>query len=291
MSNKIRYIIPAWISLLSVIIVFFVFTPIYQKAIQIIIKIFLGYVVVDNGLWECIISEMSLLLAALTSVSILLKLEKMPLSILGWSFSGHLLDLWYGGLFALAIYVIEFAVSIFEGWVIVTGYYVDFKSLSFSLLFFILVSFTEEILFRGYILRRLLDTHLNKFLSLLVSSVLFALLHIFNPNVTFLSMLNLILAGLLLGASYIYTRNLWFPIGLHLFWNWIQGPILGYKVSGSNYFSSLLQLQLSEDVIWNGGPFGFEGSLVCSILMIICIILIVCWGEKKARYLEEYQSC
>ncbi len=60
-------------------------------------------------------------------------------------------------------------------------------------------------------------------------------------------MLNLLLAGMLLGASYLYTRNLCFPISLHLFWNWIQGPILGYQVSGNNFTTSMLTLRMPEE--------------------------------------------
>ncbi len=79
-------------------------------------------------------------------------------------------------------------------------------------------------------------------------------------------MLNLLLAGMLLGASYLYTKNLCFPISLHLFWNWIQGPILGYDVSGSHSESSMLTLHLPENNVLNGGAFGFEGSLIAQYL-------------------------
>jgi hypothetical protein len=145
----------------------------------------------------------------------------------------------------------------------------------------LLVALAEEIMMRGYILGRLLHTRMNKFLSLFVSALLFALLHLFNPNLAFLPMLNLLLAGMFIGASYLYTRNLCFPISLHLFWNWIQGPILGYQVSGNDFGTSLLTLHLPEENVLNGGAFGFEGSLICTVLMIIFTILIVWWGEKR----------
>ena len=161
-----------------------------------------------------------------------------------------------------------------------------------SWVFFLLVALFEEILMRGYILGRLLHTRMNKFLSLFISSALFALLHIFNPEIDFLPMLNLLLAGMLLGASYLYTKNLCFPISLHLFWNWIQGPVLGYEVSGNNFISSMLTLHLPEDNVLNGGAFGFEGSLICTVLMIVLTILIVWWGEKReAISLAVPQSC
>lgn len=145
---------------------------------------------------------------------------------------------------------------------------------------------------RGYILGHLLYTRMNKFLALLLSAALFAVLHIFNPGIDFLPLLNLLLAGVLLGASYLYTRNLCFPISLHLFWNWIQGPVLGYQVSGNNFMSSMLSLHLPEENVLNGGAFGFEGSLICTVLMIVFTLLIIWRGEKKeAISLAVSQAC
>ena len=97
------------------------------------------------------------------------------------------------------------------------GVHLHWSDLLLSGLFFAMVAIVEETMMRGYVLGRLLRTRLNKFISFLISSLLFALLHLMNPNVAFLPMLNLVLGGLLLGASYLYTRNLWFPISLHFF--------------------------------------------------------------------------
>ena len=87
---------------------------------------------------------------------------------------------------------------------------------------------------------------------------------------------NLLLAGILLGSAYIYTRNLWFAIALHWFWNWLQGPVLGFEVSGNAFGESLLTLDTSAgSALLNGGPFGFEGSLICTVLMLAAIWLII----------------
>ena len=105
-------------------------------------------------------------------------------------------------------------------------------------------------------------------------------------------MINLLLAGMLLGASYLYTRNLCFPISLHLFWNWIQGPVLGYQVSGNNFLFTMLKLNMPEKNVLNGGAFGFEGSLICTVLMILFTVLIIWWGEKRtAISLAVHRSC
>lgn len=222
---------------------------------------------------------------AIPAVLVLRYLDCRPLSDLGFAIKGRGRDMGYGLLAAVALYGVGFGLSLAFGLVSVTGVQLDWGWLSGSFLFFLLVAVTEELMFRGYILGRLLRTRMNKFLSLFISSLMFACLHLMNPNMALLPMLNLILAGMLLGVTYLYTRNLWFPISLHLFWNWLQGPVLGYEVSGNKFGESLLKLHLSDNTLLNGGAFGFEGSLICTVLMVILIGGIICGGERKGiRY-------
>ena len=135
---------------------------------------------------------------------------------------------------------------------------------------------TEEVIGRGFILGRMLDGGVNKFVALLISAVLFSLMHLFNPSFAFVPFLNIMLAGCFLGASYIYTRNLCFPIALHWFWNWIQGSVLGYKVSGNEFSNeNLLILHFPEENLINGGTFGFEGSILCSLLLVLGTVIIL----------------
>ena len=166
--------------------------------------------------------------------------------------------------------------------------HLHWSDLLLSGLFFAMVAIVEETMMRGYVLGRLLRTRLNKFISLLISSLLFALLHLMNPNVAFLPMLNLVLGGLLLGASYLYTRNLWFPISLHFFWNWIQGPVLGYEVSGNRFCETLFSLRLPANNLINGGAFGFEGSLVCTVLATLFTLFIIWWFEHSSQGMRRY---
>jgi hypothetical protein len=144
-----------------------------------------------------------------------------------------------------------------------------------------IIAFYEEIVFRGYILQNLLFS-VNKWLALVISAVFFSVLHITNPNFTIFSLLNIFLAGLLLGINYIYTRNLWYGILLHFSWNFLQGPVLGYKVSGTT-IQSILEQQLEGSAIFTGGVFGFEGSLVCTILTAILFLLFALVYHQKYR--------
>lgn len=278
---------PAWASIPVFFILFLILSGIFHMFL------FAGYTLVcgkpatadllSNGLWVVLLGEVTMLLGILFSAGVVLYIEKRSFSVLGLSLRGHGMDIIYGALVAGALYAVGFGLSWLVGLVEVTGLHFDAGDLALSWFFFLLVALAEEIMMRGYVLGRLLRTPLNKYLSLFISSLLFALMHIFNPNVAVLPMVNLVLAGMLLGATYIYTRNLWFPIGLHLFWNWIQGPVLGYRVSGNNFGTSLLSLKLPESNVWNGGDFGFEGSLVCTVLMIVAMLIIFRWGEKKER--------
>lgn len=284
--------LPIWACIPLFIGVFFVCMGLYGTLARAFLSLVLGVEARHPGMVGYILLEGSMLLAVLTAAAVMLRWERRPFSELGLSVKGHAKGLWYGLLMAVLLYLVGFGLSLVMGEVEVTG--AQFKPLGLlgALLFFLLVALFEEILMRGYILGHLLHTRLNKFLSLFISAALFAFLHIFNPEIGFLPMINLVLAGMLLGASYLYTRNLCFPISLHLFWNWIQGPILGYQVSGNNFMSTMLKLHIPEENVLNGGAFGFEGSLICTVLMIVFTILIVWWGEKrKAISLAVPQSC
>lgn len=170
--------------------------------------------------------------------------------------------------------------------IMLAGYYlllildeIYFKELVFNpvelliaVLLFVIVAFVEETLLRGYVLRNLMLSF-NKYSALLVSSVLFAAMHAFNPNVDFFSLFNIFLAGILLGISYLYTKNLWFPIGLHFGWNLFQS-LFGFNVSGQDFYS-IVEYTITEPTLWNGGNFGFEGSFFSIIFQLITITAIV----------------
>jgi len=149
--------------------------------------------------------------------------------------------------------------------------------ISFGLM--VIIAFAEEIAFRGYILNNLLESA-NKWLALLISAFIFALAHLDNPDFSIIAAVNIFLAGILLGINYVYTKNLWFGIMLHFTWNFFQGPILGYQVSGQP-LQSLFQHELQGNEWLTGGKFGFEGSLVATLLCILAIAMLLWVYEKK----------
>lgn len=229
-----------------------------------------------NNIYALMLNEGLMLVGVFLAAWIVLALRQLPLSSLGLSLKGCWKSLLSGALFVAGLYVAGFGLSLLAGAVEVADVIFSPTALLLNLAFYFLVAVFEELVVRGFILGRMLYGGVNKFVALFVSAVLFSLLHVFNPNFAFVPFLNIVLAGFFLGASYIYTRNLCFPIALHWFWNWIQGYVLGYKVSGNEFGNeSLLTLRLPEENLINGGAFGFEGSLLCSCLLILGTIVII----------------
>jgi len=135
-----------------------------------------------------------------------------------------------------------------------------------------MVAATEELVTRGYLLHNLMQSA-NKYLALLLVSILFAVYHGFNPNVSWLGLLNIVLAGLMLGVYYVHRGNLWFPIGLHFTWNLFQGAVLGSSVSGLAT-PSILTFEPIGNELWTGGNFGFEASLVTTVVTVLATAAI-----------------
>jgi len=200
-------------------------------------------------------------------------LDRKSISSMGFSFMNRTRDIIAGFLIAVILFIFGSFILVEIKAISLTYIGFDLSAFLLSLVLFTIVAFNEEILMRGYILNNLMSST-NKYLALLISAVIFSVLHGMNANISLLALVNLMLAGIILGSTYIFTKNLWFPISLHLFWNFFQGPVLGYSVSGMK-ISSIFKVTLTGSNTVNGGQFGFEGSLVCTVLLIIAISLIM----------------
>lgn len=127
----------------------------------------------------------------------------------------------------------------------------------------------EELLFRGYPFQKLAASH--RTFALLFAALVFAALHANNSAVTPLGLANIFLGGVLLGLAYFRYGRLWFPIGLHLAWNLMTGPLLGHEVSGYRTEETLLT-ESGQGPWWlSGGEFGIEGSLWMTTVELIAI--------------------
>jgi membrane protease YdiL (CAAX protease family) len=136
-----------------------------------------------------------------------------------------------------------------------------------SLIGFTLVGFAEEILMRGYpftVLQRQGSTAL----ALLLTSVLFSLMHGFNPDISWLGFGNIFLAGIWLGVARLVTGTLWLAIGLHTGWNFFLGTVFGFPVSGI-YERSVLVTETTGPELLSGGSFGPEGGLLATVVLAV----------------------
>ncbi len=166
--------------------------------------------------------------------------------------------------------------------------FVDIKfnalKLVYSVGIFVFVAVSEEVFTRGYILRNLAFSF-NKYVALVVSALIFSLMHLANPNANLVGLSIIFLSGLILGLPYLYTRNLWFPIALHFSWNFFQGPVFGFNVSGMNFYK-LIETKYTTPNNWNGGEFGFEGSIV-AVFFLLGALTAIYFLFRNRKAVEE----
>lgn len=203
---------------------------------------------------------------------------------MGFSLKNKGFDLFLGVGVGTILISLGFIFLIAMGYLEVLAINIDLINLLGSIILMILVSIHEEVIVRGYLLNSMMGVS-NKYFALILSSLLFGAMHLANPNISTISFINIVLAGLLLGISYIHTKNLWFPIALHFSWYFIQGPILGFEVSGQEIQSVITQ-QITGNELITGGEFGFEGSLIATILIAISVFILD-WFFRKHEALTQ----
>jgi membrane protease YdiL (CAAX protease family) len=206
--------------------------------------------------------------------------DKEPFINLGFSLKGKMKDVILGMVLGFLLMAVGYSILILLGEIKFVSFNYDLKSIILLFLLFIAVSLVEETYVRGYVLKNLLKSF-NPVISLIISSAIFALLHFFNPNVNYIALTELFIAGILLGISYVYTKNLWFPIALHLSWNFFQ-VMFGFNVSGMDTYS-LIEFEILENNNINGGDFGFEGSYLSILFSLIMIYFLWRYYKKFAK--------
>lgn len=214
----------------------------------------------------------SFLLSVLLVVIFTKLVDRQKVSSLGFEYRSYLSDAIVGLLIPIIILGSVSLILYFNKNLEWTDISFDSGNFLNGLFLMIAIAVGEEMVFRGYILNNLLQS-LNRWLALAISAALFALMHSNNPSVDLVAMINLFGGGLLLGINYIFTRNLWFSILLHTAWNFLQGPVLGFPVSGVN-LPSVLHLELKGHSLLTGGAFGLEASLITGIFLILAVLIL-----------------
>ena len=201
--------------------------------------------------------------------------------------------LFLGAFLMSCIFVVELA----AGWIDITGFLLTpgvstvpfLSAIALTLLQFIAVGIQEELLSRGYQTKNLaegLGGLVGKrwaiIIAALLSSALFGYLHAANPNTTAISTFNIFLAGMFLALGFLLTGELAIPMGIHISWNFFQGNVFGFPVSGLDSDLSFVGIEQGGIPLITGGVFGPEAGLIGVGAMLLGAILIVLW--VRARY-------
>lgn len=236
---------------------------------SIILFLIAGFLNLDIFSFDSIWGQILNFIATTVSIYVARRwLDKRSFESLGLKFNPQaVIDLFAGiGITFLQmgfIYVVMLAL----GWLTFEGFAWQFdpigtvvtSALTFFLVF-LFVGWNEELLSRGYHLQTF-ASGLNLFWGIIISSGVFGLLHLGNPNATWISAAGIFFAGIYLAYGYIRTKQLWLPIGLHIGWNFFEGVVFGFPVSGLDIYA-LIRIEITGPELWTGGAFGPEAGLI-----------------------------
>jgi membrane protease YdiL (CAAX protease family) len=224
-----------------------------------------------------------------------LYVDKRAFSDFGMTFNR---EWWVDLSFGLSLGILSmsgiFLIELWMGWVTISDLFhvlvVDRSFWLTIILFFLLfstVGFAEELFYRSYILTNTAEgLNVNNqqkraiIGALLLSSILFGLTHAFNENATLISTVNIMFAGIWLAIGYLLTGRLAISIGLHITWNFFQGNIFGFAISGQTFARdavSMITIEQSGPEIWTGGAFGPEAGIIGLLAMFVCTLLTAAW--------------
>ena len=171
-----------------------------------------------------------------------------------------------GSAIGFAIMVICVAVLYLNGNVSFAQSLISWDKIILYLLYFLLISIFEELIFRTFPLF-VIAYKFPVWIAVVLNGLLFALAHLANPGFTALAAINIALAGALFSIYTLQKGNIAWAVGVHFGWNFTQAIILGYKVSGNDIKGAVIAMPKGADYL-SGGSFGIEGSVFCTILLI-----------------------
>lgn len=255
------------------------------------------------------LSSFGILIALLLSVWLAGRLlDRRPFANFGFRLGKNWwIDFGFGLFLGAFLMLLIFLIELLAGWVTVTGTLVTtdpdvpfILAILGPLLVFLAVGIYEETFSRGYQLRNLAEGFNWKVIgprwaiviATLLSSAVFGLLHLGNPNASFISTFNIFVAGaVLLAMGVLLTGELAIPIGVHITWNFFQGNVFGFPVSGSDFsMATFISIEQGGPGLWTGGVFGPEAGLLglAAILLGGALTIVwVRWRNGQARLRAE----
>lgn len=223
-------------------------------------------------------------------------IDKRPFKSLGFQMPrGWHRELAAGSLFALGGWLVIFLLCVSFGIAKISGFGWNTSGIVatiglvlLALFYNLLVGLVEEADARGYILQNLAEgTQFKR--AVLISAVYFGAAHLFNPGAGIGSTVGIVVAGILLATGYYVTGHLWFSVGMHAAWNFAEGPLFGFPVSGLN-MDALLQLKLAGPDWLIGGTFGPEAGLLAVLVELAMIGLLIGWKQGRLDPIREFLS-
>lgn len=218
------------------------------------------------------------------SIFLMTKISKLKIEQLGFTKDNIVFSYLKGALFGtLQIFTVFFIIF---GLKAIDVYYVGNISILLLIKVFIIFIFQallEEILFRGYLMPFFSKIIGIKF-TIILLSFLFTCIHLFNPNLDIIGLANVFLAGVTFSLIYYYTGNLWLVGAMHTLWNFILGFIVGSQISGIiTYNSVFFSIPVENKDLISGGVFGFEASIVTTIVELTISLFVIYLIRKEKR--------
>ncbi len=250
---------------------FFLLAALGQYAVSILPR--------DPLQWAALLATLAASLVA--GWVMLSRLDRRPFGALGFplhhgAFGETVLGLCFGGgliAAAIVILVVTGSASLVSDAGTV-GEYATF--LLWTFLFFTIAATIEEAIFRGYPFQVLVQW-IGPWPATVAASILFALLHIPNPNITPLAVVNIFLAGVMLSLAYLRTRSLWFATAVHVGWNWTMSTLFDFPVSGLGFDTPLYTGTPAGAHWWTGGAFGPEAGIVGTFVLLVGTVIVARW--------------
>ena len=224
-----------------------------------------------NYPWPTLFFNILSAAATLLAVYIFYFTFRRSFKYFGFSVKGKIKDIGWGVIYGSVTMLIGFFILLIFGLITIKRGNTDVILMFSCLLTLFFAAAMEEILCRGGMINICLKYY-NKVAAIIISSIIFALMHIFNGNFGWVGCLNIFLLGVVMALYYVYRKNLWYPILIHLAWNYVQGPVLGFSVSGTQTPQFITQEQHGSTLL-TGGEFGFEGSIIATIILLIACIV------------------
>jgi membrane protease YdiL (CAAX protease family) len=221
-------------------------------------------------------------------------LDKRHMADFGFHFGrAWWIDFAFGLALGMVLMTVVFLFEMAVGWIRVTGTFVTrvegfpfWPGILLPLIGFVLVGLGEEWWSRGYVMTNLAEGFNGRrlgpigavLLATVVQGAIFALPHANNPNASIVSTVNVFLISFLLALGFVLTGELAIPIGLHITWNFFQGNVFGFSVSGNGYsVGSFIGTAQSGPPVWTGGAFGPEAGLVALGAVVVGAVLTLGW--------------